>query len=454
MDSEKPASTELSYGLAGRLYLSGSGWLLLQIPNDIGNGAFAALAELGVEQPKRSNGQYNAHISVMTADEVNSVGGPEAIKERGQSLHYTTGRVRTVKPLRWRGVSKVWFIECHSPELKQLRKSYGLTPLPNGNHQFHCTFAIKKTRQNATADAADRVGMSKTSEDDNWSLCSDCWRCEPHCGCSVSDRPALKLAQHFEKLQPSQLVLHHVAKLAAEKLPGVAMYFAPQVMLNGKVWSHLAIPNCEFGGESKWSKFARDVGPHTLVSDLPSFDTDYYEIGGYQLPETPGELYRQLSTGFVLGGGGVTSGVLSKLASFEETPWSNDLLRYELPEQAAAIFQGITPFLESMAPVNYHKFRQAIEDPFTRGMSSADRHLANAVIGVSQYMPGGSRAGWVSPEQLGNLAAGLGGNAERGRQAGEGLGGLMSMADSVRHEFQQSGDLGSHINSYVRSLWG
>ncbi len=130
--------------LTGRLYFSRSGWLMLSVPNAVGRGFFDALSIVGAELPLNSSGQYNAHISVMSPDEVEKLGGGDKITERGHDFHYTTGPVKEVAPGTWEGVSKVWYVTVESPELRNLRKSYGLEPYYNG-HDFHITFAIKRT---------------------------------------------------------------------------------------------------------------------------------------------------------------------------------------------------------------------------------------------------------------------------------------------------------------------
>lgn len=138
------ASPELSYGLAGRLYLSASGWLLLSVPNSLLRGAFDALQEPGVELPLR-DGQLNAHITVMSPADLEQLGGADKISERGHVFHYTLGPLRVVAPRSWEGVSRVWYLDVQSPALKRLRASYGLTPLPHNNsHQFHITIAVRR----------------------------------------------------------------------------------------------------------------------------------------------------------------------------------------------------------------------------------------------------------------------------------------------------------------------
>lgn len=136
---------ELSYSLRGKLYLSSSGWILLSVPNALGRGAFEALREPGTELPGAREGGYNAHISVIRPEELEQIGGPDKIDERGHEFSFTLGPVRSVTPTSWDGVSKVWFIEVQSPELERLRKSYGLPALPNDNrYKFHITFAVRR----------------------------------------------------------------------------------------------------------------------------------------------------------------------------------------------------------------------------------------------------------------------------------------------------------------------
>lgn len=145
---------EVSLGLGGRLYASKSGWILLSVPNDVVKGLFASLQEQGVELPPSPNGVLNAHISVMRKDELNGIGGPDRITERGKIFRYTTGRIKTCVPDGWDGMSRVWFLEVYSPELQNLRKSYGLSPLPK--YPFHITIGVRRKnvlRDNSIAKA-------------------------------------------------------------------------------------------------------------------------------------------------------------------------------------------------------------------------------------------------------------------------------------------------------------
>lgn len=131
--------------LGGRLYASSSGWLLLDVPNALANGLFAALREPGAEPPPgKDGGAYAAHVSVMNADEVKALGGPDAITERGHSFKYQLGPVKACDPAGWPEMSKVWFVSVTSPELSRLRRTYGLPPIPGGDKPFHLTFAVRR----------------------------------------------------------------------------------------------------------------------------------------------------------------------------------------------------------------------------------------------------------------------------------------------------------------------
>jgi hypothetical protein len=135
-----------THSLAGKLYLSSTGWLLLSVPNALVRGAFDALDEPGAELPLR-DGILAAHITVMSSEDVSKIGGADKITERGHQFRYTLGPVQEVKPKGQKDLSKVWFIKILSKELQDLRKSYGLSPKPeDGDHDFHITVAVRKTK--------------------------------------------------------------------------------------------------------------------------------------------------------------------------------------------------------------------------------------------------------------------------------------------------------------------
>lgn len=159
---DKQAANHL---LSGRLYLSKSGWLLLSVPNALARGVFDALTAPGAELPTSGSlnvpnvrhDLFNAHISVMTADEVASIGATK-INERGHLFYYGLGPLVEIVPKSIDGISKIWAVQVASPALSALRKSYGLPPLVHGDHQFHITVAVRRTKvlQNNAVSKFDR----------------------------------------------------------------------------------------------------------------------------------------------------------------------------------------------------------------------------------------------------------------------------------------------------------
>jgi hypothetical protein len=139
-----------SYNLTGMFHLSeheGRHWGLLSVPNALVRGVFAAMKEPGIELPPGDDGKLNAHITVMRPDEIDMIGGPEALTaDRGKHFTYTIGRLATVNPGGWKEMGKAWMLRVHSPELQELRRSYGLSSLPNsGRYDFHITVAVRKS---------------------------------------------------------------------------------------------------------------------------------------------------------------------------------------------------------------------------------------------------------------------------------------------------------------------
>jgi len=123
--------------MTGRLTLlkGDGGFLMLEIPQDFVDQVFNAIDEEGIEKP-----DHRAHISVMSGEELSKI---ENVKEVGQEISFNIGPLMSVDPEGWDEMEKVWFIQCDAPELKELRKKYGLTPLIKNDHEFHITVAVK-----------------------------------------------------------------------------------------------------------------------------------------------------------------------------------------------------------------------------------------------------------------------------------------------------------------------
>lgn len=212
--SKTGSANGTNHYLSGRLYVSKSGWLLLSVPNALVRGVFDAMTAPGVELPLAGAMNVpdvkpellNAHISVMTADEVSSIGANK-INERGHHFHYALGPVKEITPKNIDGISRVWALQVASPELAALRKSYGLSPLPKGDQPFHITVAVRRAnvlRENNVSkfDAAPSRGELKAAADKTVTYdcsCSGPCMCPDTCTCKQNGtcRATAKTAQEL-----------------------------------------------------------------------------------------------------------------------------------------------------------------------------------------------------------------------------------------------------------------
>lgn len=142
---KRAGAPESVYALSGRLVLSNSGWLLLDVPNALVRGLFQAMDVPGVELPSHgSEAGLRAHISVASAKETAPLLARGPINELGKRFRWQLGPIRTVKPDGWDEMSAVYFASVESPELKALRRSYGLPEFVDGFKKFHLTVAVRR----------------------------------------------------------------------------------------------------------------------------------------------------------------------------------------------------------------------------------------------------------------------------------------------------------------------
>src|ERR1700722_17467363 len=75
---KEAAEAEVAYNLFGVLQFTPTGWLILSVPNALVRGVFAAMHEPGIELPPGPSG-LNAHISVMSGEELAKIGGADRV---------------------------------------------------------------------------------------------------------------------------------------------------------------------------------------------------------------------------------------------------------------------------------------------------------------------------------------------------------------------------------------
>ena len=115
---------------------------VLKLPEQFKKAVFEAIRT----DEMKYDSENGAHISVFNKDEMAKLNLP--IKENGQKFTFTLESIESVNPEGWEEMEKVWFVKVKSPQLEELRKKYGFSPLLNG-HNFHITVAVKPVKTKA-----------------------------------------------------------------------------------------------------------------------------------------------------------------------------------------------------------------------------------------------------------------------------------------------------------------
>jgi hypothetical protein len=150
MGTKLAADKSPAMNLKGMLFVSehrGKHWGLLSVPNAMVRGVFQAMHEPGAELPE-ADGALDAHITVFRPEEIEEIGGTDKLKgDRGKQFTYTIQKLESFVPSGWADTSRVWALRVYSPELQELRRSYGLASKPkNDEFDFHITIATRKVK--------------------------------------------------------------------------------------------------------------------------------------------------------------------------------------------------------------------------------------------------------------------------------------------------------------------
>jgi hypothetical protein len=144
------SSIPVTLSLAGRLYLSRSGWLLLSVPTALVRGVFDAVHRPGYELPEQTG------IPVMTPQEVARVGA-QKITERGHQFVYRLAGLGSHTPSTGY-YAEVLRLRVAAPDLRRLRLGYGLDAFPQGADGFFLPVACRRAgvwTGNAIKESAD-----------------------------------------------------------------------------------------------------------------------------------------------------------------------------------------------------------------------------------------------------------------------------------------------------------
>ena len=130
----------------------GDEWAYLKVHKGLPEAAYQALKDQDIECEARYD---MPHISVLRTKEVLAMKKKYGAKWKsacgnGRKFRFSLQNAMVdLDPASWKEMSRVWFLEAKSPELRAYRKSLGLTELPKGDDsdkdfQFHITVAVQK----------------------------------------------------------------------------------------------------------------------------------------------------------------------------------------------------------------------------------------------------------------------------------------------------------------------
>ncbi len=108
--------------------------------------------------------------------------------------------------------------------------------------------------------------------------------------------------------------------------------------------------------------------------------------------------------------------------------------------------------LGSLKPINMDALGRVIWDDPT--LSAPMRTATMAVVGTAERMPGGEPgSGWVTPSQMGRLAAGMGAGYASGALVGGTLGLLTGMSPDLQSKLRQAGLYAGIISTLIPRMF-
>lgn len=130
-----------------KLKQSKTGFVYLDINEDLTKGLLSLLKDKNAKKTPYQNKSFNSlgsHVSVISDKELE--GKDIKIKELCEIFEFKIVGAKQTNPEGWGEMKQVYFLEIECPELKTMRKSYGLPATYNGKgHKFHITFALEKS---------------------------------------------------------------------------------------------------------------------------------------------------------------------------------------------------------------------------------------------------------------------------------------------------------------------
>jgi hypothetical protein len=158
--------------MRGQLYASKhTGRLLLRVPSALVGGVFASMQEPGWQLYADKD---RPHVVVMSKQELDKIGGPDVVTERGFHYGYRIEHPQIVRLDDMERVSRACVLPVHGPELRQLRRSYGLSDQPQSDRApFHVVVGVRQRNVFAAGDGVTKTtDPGRAAEDDDGEVVS------------------------------------------------------------------------------------------------------------------------------------------------------------------------------------------------------------------------------------------------------------------------------------------
>ncbi len=144
----------------GILKQDSEGFIYLELPDEFITDLFPLIHDRECEAvPLYQIEPSPAHIPVVLPHEWSQKKGWGEIKEMDESFSFEVKGLNSLRPKRWPGVDKVYFLEIISPSLERLRERLLLPSLIRG-HPFHVAIAFKKANETLPQKETYRLNVS------------------------------------------------------------------------------------------------------------------------------------------------------------------------------------------------------------------------------------------------------------------------------------------------------
>lgn len=155
---------------------NGLDWVLLEVHKGLCDAAHNSVKSEGIDCDAHFS---NPHISVLRPEEIEQLKKKfgqrwQGAAKVGQSMRFRLEKIVNLIPHGWKGMDRVWFLECASPDLENYRKELGLTPTPRNpddpEHEmrFHITFAVRRSQNRKAAELLELIQRPERDESEEF----------------------------------------------------------------------------------------------------------------------------------------------------------------------------------------------------------------------------------------------------------------------------------------------